>query len=48
MRAIDGVTPTQPDLQIREARAGDRYLLCSDGLSGFVPHDELHHAARRR
>jgi protein phosphatase len=25
-----------PDLSVREARAGDRWLLCSDGLSGFV------------
>jgi len=27
---------TSPDLSVREARAGDRWLLCSDGLSGFV------------
>ena len=26
----------EPDLSMREARAGDRYLLCSDGLSGVV------------
>jgi len=25
-----------PDMSIREARPGDRWLLCSDGLSGFV------------
>lgn len=25
-----------PDMSIREAKAGDRWLLCSDGLSGFV------------
>jgi len=25
-----------PDLSVREARKGDRWLLCSDGLSGFV------------
>jgi len=25
-----------PDMSVREARAGDRWLLCSDGLSGFV------------
>ncbi|GIG30384.1 PP2C family protein-serine/threonine phosphatase [Cellulomonas marina] len=27
---------TTPDLSVREARPGDRWLLCSDGLSGFV------------
>ncbi|MDO8147636.1 protein phosphatase 2C domain-containing protein [Isoptericola sp. b515] len=30
-----------PDMSIREARAGDRWLLCSDGLSGFVPVDQI-------
>lgn len=30
-----------PDLSVREARAGDRWLLCSDGLSGVVSHDTL-------
>ncbi|GAB2464663.1 PP2C family protein-serine/threonine phosphatase [Xylanimonas ulmi] len=28
-----------PDMSIREAKAGDRWLLCSDGLSGFVHAD---------
>jgi protein phosphatase len=28
-----------PDMSIREAKVGDRWLLCSDGLSGFVPID---------
>lgn len=26
-----------PDLRLRDAALGDRYLLCSDGLSGVVP-----------
>lgn len=26
-----------PDMSVREARPGDRWMLCSDGLSGFVP-----------
>ncbi len=30
-----------PDLSVREARAGDRWLLCSDGLSGFVSADTI-------
>ena len=30
-----------PDLSVREARAGDRWLLCSDGLSGFVSSDTI-------
>jgi protein phosphatase len=36
MRAIDGVHPAEPDVSVREARAGDRYLVCSDGLCGYV------------
>jgi protein phosphatase len=28
---------SQPDLQLRDARAGERYLLCSDGLYEVVP-----------
>ncbi len=30
-----------PDLSIREAQVGDRWLLCSDGLSGFVGPEEI-------
>ncbi|MCP4744442.1 MAG: serine/threonine-protein phosphatase, partial [Actinomycetales bacterium] len=36
MRALDGMNPVEADLSVREARTGDRYLLCSDGLSGVV------------
>jgi len=35
MRALDG-REVDPDLSLRQARVGDRYLLCSDGLSGVV------------
>ncbi len=41
MRALDGVTPVEADLSLREARPGDRYLLCTDGLSGVVSNDEI-------
>ncbi|WDG30197.1 MerR family DNA-binding transcriptional regulator [Streptomyces sp. CA-278952] len=31
----------RPDVSLREVRAGDRYLLCSDGLSAVVDEAEL-------
>jgi protein phosphatase len=31
----------EPDLSVREARLGDRYLLSSDGLHGLVSNDEI-------
>jgi serine/threonine protein phosphatase PrpC len=37
MRVLGDFDPdVAPDLSVREARPGDRWLLCSDGLSGFV------------
>lgn len=42
MRVLsDVVDDVEPDLSMREARLGDRYLLCSDGLSGVVSFDTL-------
>ena len=38
-QALDGREGVEPDLSLRELRQGDRYLLCSDGLSGVV-HEE--------
>ncbi|WP_035832728.1 PP2C family protein-serine/threonine phosphatase [Jonesia quinghaiensis] len=35
-----------PDLSIREARPGDRWLLCSDGLSGFVRFETMEQTLR--
>jgi PPM family protein phosphatase len=42
LRALDGRTVADPDLSTHEAMAGDRYLLCSDGLSGVVTEQTLH------
>jgi protein phosphatase len=42
MRVLsDVVDDVEPDLSMREARIGDRYLLCSDGLSGVVSFETL-------
>ena len=41
LRAIDGRTVAEPDLSEHEARAGDRYLICSDGLSSVVSAETL-------
>jgi serine/threonine protein phosphatase PrpC len=35
LRALTGAS-VEPDVSIREARAGDRYLLCTDGLTDVV------------
>ncbi|MFD1932677.1 MULTISPECIES: Stp1/IreP family PP2C-type Ser/Thr phosphatase [Nonomuraea] len=42
LRALDGSGEVDPDLTLREAQLGDRYLLCSDGLSGVVSAETLH------
>ena len=40
LRALTG-HDIEPSLTVREARAGDRYLLCSDGLSGVVSEETI-------
>ena len=40
-RALHGGGAAQPDLQLREARAGDRYLLCTDGLHQAVAAEKV-------
>jgi hypothetical protein len=42
MRVLsDVIEDVEPDLSMREARLGDRYLLCSDGLSSVVSFETI-------
>ena len=44
LRALDGRSVAEPDLSVHDAQPGDRYLLCSDGLSGVVSDEALREA----
>jgi PPM family protein phosphatase len=41
MRALGSADHVEADLSIREVRAGDRYLVCSDGLTNHISNQEL-------
>jgi PPM family protein phosphatase len=41
LRALDGRSEAEPDLSLHQGQLGDRYLLCSDGLSGVVSDETL-------
>ncbi|MGX1677221.1 MerR family transcriptional regulator [Streptomyces althioticus] len=42
LRALGRGADSTPDLRLHDARADDRYLLCSDGLSTVVPAGDVH------
>lgn len=43
LKALSATTPAPPDLRLQDAEPGDRYLLCSDGLSRVVPDARIRH-----
>jgi len=44
LQALDGDAGRVPDTALRQARPGDRYLLCTDGLSRVVPDADIRDA----
>lgn len=38
--------PVEPFFELREVDPGDRYLICSDGVSDYAPTDAMHEALR--
>ncbi len=46
LRALDGPGAMVSIVLHDEAQAGDRYLLCSDGLTSVVPEDRIHQVLR--
>lgn len=44
VRFLDARPGWSPDLSLRTAAPGDRYLICSDGLSGIVSSDVIREA----
>lgn len=45
-RVLTGAPEDEPDLSMRQARLGDRYLICSDGLSDYVGRDTIEEVIR--
>jgi protein phosphatase len=45
-RVMTGQPDDEPDTSLREAKIGDRFLLCSDGLSDYVGQDVIEEILR--
>ncbi len=41
-RVLTGAEGDEPDLVVRQGKAGDRYLIASDGLTDYVARDTVH------
>jgi PPM family protein phosphatase len=41
LKVLNGGKIARPDLSVHNVRPGDRFLLCSDGLSGVVHQEEI-------
>jgi serine/threonine protein phosphatase PrpC len=41
LKVLDGRHDNDPDLAVYDVEPGDRVLICSDGLSGFVEHERI-------
>ena len=44
LKVLDGRHDNEPDLSTYDVVPGDRILICSDGLSGFVSHENIERA----
>lgn len=44
LKALQGDVEPQVDLEMLDVQPGDRYLLCSDGITDFVSTDTIRHA----
>jgi protein phosphatase len=45
VKALDGRADPDPELHVNDVRSGDRYVLCTDGLSAVVPVEEIERVA---